>query len=305
MSRRLVRQRINGARRLRELMETRDIIIAPGAYDALSARLIEAAGFEVVYMTGFGTAASLFGYPDAGLVTMTEMVDNARRIAEAVNIPVIADADTGYGNPINVVRTVQAYEDAGVAGIHIEDQVWPKKCGHMARKELIPIEDMVEKVRAAVDARRSKDFVIIARTDAIAVEGLEGALERAREYYRAGADVIFVEGPENMEQIEAIAKELRGIPLLFNWVGPGSKTPLIDLETLKRFGYKIVIFPVALLFAATKVMREVLNIIRRDGTPINAKDLMMDFREFTDFIGWPEIYELEDKYKSKPFKNVQ
>lgn len=237
------------------MMETRDIIIVPGAYDALSARLIEAAGFEVVYMTGFGTAASLFGYPDAGLVTMTEVVDNARRIAEAVNIPVIAGADTGYGNPINVVRTVQAYEDAGVAGIHIEDQVWPKKCGHMARKELIPIEDMVEKVRAAVDARRSKDFMIIARTDAIAVEGLEGALERAREYYRAGADVIFVEGPENMEQIEAIAKELRGISLLFNWVGPGSKTPLIDLETLKRFGYKIVIFPVALLFAATKVMR--------------------------------------------------
>ena len=305
MSRRLVRQRINGARRLRELMETRDIIIAPGAYDVLSARLIEAAGFEVVYMTGFGTAASLFGYPDAGLLTMTEMVDNARRIAEAVNIPVIADADTGYGNPINVVRTVQAYEDAGVAGIHIEDQVWPKKCGHMARKELIPIEDMVEKVRAAVDARRSKDFVIIARTDAIAVEGLEGALERAREYYRAGADVIFVEGPENMEQIEAIAKELKGIPLLFNWVGPGSKTPLIDLETLRRLGYKIVIIPVALLFAATKAMREMLNIIRRDGTPINAKDLIMDFREFTDFIGWPEIYELEDKYKSKPSKNVQ
>ncbi|MEM4970278.1 MAG: oxaloacetate decarboxylase [Sulfolobales archaeon] len=299
MGRRLMRQRINGARRLRELMGSRDIIVAPGAYDALSARLVEAAGFEVVYITGFGTAASMLGYPDAGLITMTEMVDNVRRIVDAVNIPVIADADTGYGNPINVIRTVQAYEDAGAAGIHIEDQVWPKKCGHMARKELIPVEDMVEKIRAAVDARRNKDFLIIARTDAIAVEGIERAFERAWEYYRAGADVLFIEGPENVEQIEAIAREFKGVPLLFNWAGFGTKTPPVDLETLRRLGYKIVIIPIALLLAATKAMKEVLNIIKRDGTPINARELMADFKEFTDFIGWPEIYELEDKYRSR------
>jgi 2-methylisocitrate lyase-like PEP mutase family enzyme len=167
-------------------------------------------------MTGFGTAASLLGYPDVGLVTMSEMVDNARRIVEAVNIPVIADADTGYGNPINVIRTVQAYEDVGVAGIHIEDQVFPKKCGHITGKQVIPKEDMVEKVAAAKDAKRNKDFLIIARTDAIAVEGIESAIERAKEYYRAGADMIFVEAPESMEQIRLIARELKGIPLLFN-----------------------------------------------------------------------------------------
>jgi len=214
---RILKEKINGPKKLRELMDKKDIILAPGAYDALSARIVEAVGFDAVYMTGFGTAASLLGYPDVGLVTMNEMVDNARRIVEAVNIPVIADADTGYGNPINVIRTVQAYEDAGVAGIHIEDQVFPKKCGHITGKQVVPKDDMVEKIAAARDAKRNKDFLIIARTDAIAVEGIESAIERAKEYYKAGADMIFVEAPENMEHIRLIARELKGIPLLFNW----------------------------------------------------------------------------------------
>jgi 2-methylisocitrate lyase-like PEP mutase family enzyme len=296
---RILKGKNPGASKLRELLKTRDIIIAPGAYDALSARLVEAAGFEAVYMTGFGTAASMFGYPDVGLLTMTEMVDNAKRIVEAVNIPVIADADTGYGNPINVIRTVQEYEKAGVAGIHIEDQVFPKKCGHLTGKELIPMEEMIEKIKAAKDAKRDPNFLLIARTDAIAVEGFEKAIERAREYYKAGADMIFVEAPENMEQIEGIPRELKGIPLLFNWSGPGSKTPLVDINTLRRLGYKLVIVPVATLFTAFKAIREMLEIMILDGVPLKAIDKMVDFKEFVSFIGVPEVQELEKKYVAK------
>jgi 2-methylisocitrate lyase-like PEP mutase family enzyme len=295
---RILKGKINGPKKLRELMEKKDIILAPGAYDALSARIIEAVGFDVVYMTGFGTAASLLGYPDVGLLTMSEMVDNARRIVEAVNIPVIADADTGYGNPINVIRTVQAYEDAGVAGIHIEDQVFPKKCGHITGKQVIPKEDMVEKVAAAKDAKRNKDFLIIARTDAIAVEGIESAIERAKEYYRAGADMIFVEAPESMEQIRLIARELKGIPLLFNWA-EGGKTPPVDLNTLRELGFKIVIFPISALLSATKAMMKVLESIKKDGTPINVMGELFPFNEFLNFIGLPEVQQLEKKYVSK------
>src|SRR6185312_3795220 len=179
--------------RLRELLASPAPLLAPGAYDALSARLIEQAGFDVVYMTGFGTTASLIGRPDVGLLSGSEMVDNARRICAAVDVPVIADADTGYGNAVNVVRTVQLYEQAGVAGIHLEDQVMPKKCGHMTGKVVIPPDEMVGKIRAAVAARRDPDFLLIARTDAAAVEGLSAGIDRARAYAAAGADVLFVE----------------------------------------------------------------------------------------------------------------
>src|SRR6478736_6178691 len=211
----LLSTRPSGPRRLRELLATPELIVAPGAYDCLSARLIEAAGFPAVYMTGFGTAAAYLGRPDVGLLGMSEMADNARRIVQAVSVPVIADADTGYGNAINVIRTVQAYERAGVAAIHIEDQLAPKKCGHLEGKQLIPAAEMVQKICAAIDARNSSDFAIIARTDARAVEGLDCALERARLYREAGADILFVEAPENDREIETIARTLHGVPLLF------------------------------------------------------------------------------------------
>src|SRR5690606_31812713 len=197
--------------RLRELLAGPGPVVAPGAYDALSARPVEQAGFDVVYMTGFGTTASLIGRPDVGLLSGTEMVDNARRIAAAVDVPVIADADTGYGNAINVVRTVQSYEQAGVAGVHIEDQVMPKKCGHMSGKAVIGADEMVGKIRAAVSARRDPDFVVIARTDAAAVEGLDAALERARAYAEAGADLLFVEAPTSEDDIARVAGELAGV----------------------------------------------------------------------------------------------
>jgi len=295
---RILKEKINGPKKLRELMDKKDIILAPGAYDALSARIVEAVGFDAVYMTGFGTAASLLGYPDVGLVTMSEMVDNARRIVEAVNIPVIADADTGYGNPINVIRTVQAYEDAGVAGIHIEDQVFPKKCGHISGKQVVPKDDMVEKIAAARDAKGNKDFLIIARTDAIAVEGIESAIERAKEYYKAGADMIFVEAPENIEHIRLVARELKGIPLLFNWA-EGGKTPPVDLNMLRELGFKIVIFPISTLLSATKAMMKVLESIKKDGTPMNVMGELFLFKEFLNFIGLPEVQQLEKKYVSK------
>ena len=220
-------------------------MLAPGCFDALGARLIAEAGFPSAYMTGFGTAAARLGQPDVGLLTMTEMVDNARRIAGAVAIPVIADADTGYGNPLNVIRTVQEYETAGVAAIHIEDQVMPKKCGHMDGKHVIDALEMSAKVRAAVEARSSDEFLIIARTDARAVEGLAAALERARRYRDAGADVLFVEAPQSIAEIEAIAAALPDAPLLFNYA-EGGKTPPVTHAQLRDFGFRLVIFPIGL-----------------------------------------------------------
>src|ERR1051326_6550316 len=222
-------KRTVGRKTLRELLAEPEPILAPGAYDCLSARLIEQAGFDVVYMTGFGTSASRLGRPDIGLLSFGEMVDQARRIVQAVDVPVIADADNGYGNPINVIRTVREYEAAGVAAIHIEDQVTPKKCGHMENKHVIATDEMVVKVRAAVEARRSEDFLIIARTDARAVEGLDQALERARRYREAGADMLFVEAPTSEDEIQRIADELPDTPLLFNWA-EGGKTPPVGYQ---------------------------------------------------------------------------
>ena len=284
--------------RLAELLRGSEPILAPGAYDALTARLIEQAGFPAVYMTGFGTSASLLGRPDVGLLTMSQMVDNARRIAQAVDVPVIADADTGYGNPLNVIRTVQEYELAGVSAIHIEDQVTPKKCGHMENKQVIPAAEMVEKIHAAVEARISNDFLIIARTDALAVEGLEGALRRARAYREAGADILFVEAPQNEEEVTEVARAFPGVPLLFNWA-EGGKTPPMPLERLKEFGYRIVIFPISTLLTAAKAIRTALEEIKADGTPARMFPDRTAFQEFNKMIGLGEIQELEKRFASK------
>jgi 2,3-dimethylmalate lyase len=290
-------QRNAGPGRLRELLEGPEPVLAPGAYDVLSARLVEGAGFEAVYMTGFGTSASLLGRPDIGLLTFSEMVDNARRIAQAVKVPVIADADNGYGNPINVIRTVKEFEAAGVSAVHIEDQVIPKKCGHMEDKQVIDTSEMVEKVRAAVEARHSEEFVIIARTDARAVEGMGRALERARLYREAGADVLFVEAPQSEEEISAVAEAFaRDVPLLFNWVESG-KTPPVPLKRLKDLGFRLVIFPVSTLLAATRSIQEILARIRTDGSPIGVVDELLPLGEFIDLIGLPEIQELEERYE--------
>jgi 2-methylisocitrate lyase-like PEP mutase family enzyme len=232
-----------------------------------------------------------------GLLTMTEMVGNAARIVGATGLPVIADADTGYGNPLNVVRTVQQYERAGVGGIHLEDQVAPKKCGHVGGKQVIPTEEMVAKIRAAVATRECDDFVLIARTDARAVDGLRAALDRALRYRDAGADVLFVEALENEEEVETTATELGGFPMLFNWV-EGGKTPAIGYDRLRELGFRLIIFPVGTLLAATQAMRTILAEIRAAGTPIPIVDRLLDFHEFVEFIGLPEIQELERRFTS-------
>ncbi|HTW01315.1 MAG TPA: oxaloacetate decarboxylase [Streptosporangiaceae bacterium] len=294
MTARLTR-RPGGAARLRQLLDSGETIVAPGAFDPLAARLVEEAGFPAVYMTGFGTSAALIGRPDVGLLTMTEMAGNAGRIAACVDIPVLADADTGYGNPLNVIRTVGAYEAAGVAGIHIEDQVAPKKCGHMEGKQVIPAQEMAQKIRAAVEARSEPEFVIIARTDARAVEGLAGALERGRRYRDAGADALFIEAVTSEDEAEAVAGAFPGVPLLFNWA-EGGKTPPIGLDRLTELGYRVVIFPISTLLAATAAMRRVLREIARAGTPATALGELPSFGEFLDFIGLPEVREAEQRY---------
>src|SRR5436190_11774499 len=281
---------------LRELLAGPELLVAPGAYDALSARLIAQAGFSAVYMSGFGTAASVLGQPDVGLLTMSEMVSRASALATVVgDVPLIADADTGYGNPINVGRTIREYERTGVAGLHLEDQVWPKKCGHMEGKQVIPMDEMVQKIRAAVDARQDPDFVIIARTDANAVNGLEDALRRGQAYREAGADVIFIEAPRSMTKLRSIAQAFPGVPLLFNWAESG-KTPPLSLEEIRTLGFKLVIFPVSLLFAATYSMLGLLEVLKQGQTPASFSSQMVTFSQFTEHIGLPDIQALEQRY---------
>jgi 2-methylisocitrate lyase-like PEP mutase family enzyme len=248
------------ASQLRELLRQDELITAPGAYDCITGRMIEQAGFSAVYMTGAGTAAML-GYPDYGLVTMSEMVENAGRIAAAVRVPVIADADTGYGNELNVVRTVREYEQRGVAGIHLEDQGFPKKCGHLENKVVVPLEDYVAKIRAAVSARRDPDFLIIARTDARAVLGFEEAVRRANAALDAGADMAFVEAPESLEEVAAVPRLLRG-PCLLNMVWRG-KTPDVTLDDAQTMGYKLAILPVLLFNAVVGVCDKMLEELKR------------------------------------------
>jgi 2-methylisocitrate lyase-like PEP mutase family enzyme len=248
------------ASELRELLRQDAIITAPGAYDCITARMIEQAGFSAVYMTGAGTAAAL-GYPDYGLITMSEMVENAGRIAAAVKTPVIADADTGYGNELNVVRTVREYERRGVAGIHIEDQGFPKKCGHLENKAIIPIDDYLAKIRAAATARRDRDFLIIARTDARAVLGFEEAIRRANASLRSGADMAFVEAPESLEEVAAVPRLVDG-PCLLNIVWRG-KTPDVALDDAQAMGYKLAILPVLLFNAVVGVCDKMLGDLKQ------------------------------------------
>ncbi len=264
-------------------------------YDALGARLVEEAGFDAVYMSGFAHAASRLGRPDVGLVTMTEMVDHARAIARAVQLPVIADADTGYGNAINVVRTVQEFEQAGVAALHLEDQVAPKRCGHLDGKQIVPMDEMVSKIRAAVAARTAPELVLVARTDAAAVEGIDAAIDRARRYRDAGVDALFVEAVTSEADIERVASELADVPLLFNWV-EGGKTPPLPYDRLRELGFAIVIFPLTTLLTAMTSMRHALAQIRTVGTPTPLLEDLPSFSAFTEFIGLDEITALERRF---------
>ncbi len=277
--------------KLRELIQRKEILVAPGAFDAMSARLIEAVGFEAVYMTGFGTAASIFGVPDIGLLTMTEMVENAKRISDAVKIPLIADADTGYGNHLNVMRMMEEYEKAGVAGLHIEDQVSPKRCGHMEGKKIISIEEMVFKIRAAVACRKDRDFVLIARTDAIATDGFDQAIRRGNKYKEEGADVIFVEAPTTIEQLEKIPKLIKG-PVMVN-IAP--KTPVLHFKKYEEMGYSIAIYPPISLTAAYAAIKEKLIGLKENGITQAGAHGGVPFEELLDFLGLKKYRGLEEK----------
>jgi len=280
----------------RRMLSEPGVIVMPGAYDALSAKIAEMVGFRAVIHTGYGTAASLLGMPDIGLVSFGEMVERVKSIARAVRIPVIGDADTGYGNAINVYRTVKEYVWAGAAGLFIEDQVWPKRCGHMFGKLIIDKEEMVGKIMAAVDARNEEDpdFVVGARTDAIAVKGIDEAIERAEEYRKAGADFIFIEAFENVEQMERAVKEVRA-PLMLNLI-EGGRTPLVSVEEAEKLGFKIVIFPLTALYAATKAMIEALTILKEKGTALAYLDRLVTFPEFARIVEVQRFREMEDKY---------
>jgi 2-methylisocitrate lyase-like PEP mutase family enzyme len=253
---------VSPAAALRALLRGEKIVVAPGAYDGLSATLVKAAGFEAVYMTGAGTAAG-FGYPDYGLLTMSEMAENAGRIVAATGLPVIADADTGFGNELNVVRTVREYERRGVAGLHIEDQRFPKKCGHLDGKEVIPAEEFVAKIRAAVAARRDGDFLIVARTDARATDGMEEAAWRCNAALAAGADMAFFEAARSEEELAAIPRLVNG-PCVLNMVW-GGKTPLVDISVAEAMGYKMVILPGILFKSAIGAFDAALGALRATG----------------------------------------
>jgi len=267
--------------------------MAPGVADALNAKLVTRHGFEAIYMTGAGTSAVRLGMPDVGLLTMTEMVDNAGRIADSSGLPLIADADNGYGGVLNVRRTIQAYQRAGVAAVHIEDQVMPKRCGHLMGKQLVPAAEMTAKIRAAVDARTDADFVVIARTDAVAVEGFEAALERAARYREAGADVLFVEAP-NTEQLPQIAPRLKA-PLLYNMATSG-KTPFLGRDEIERLGFKLIIYPNWVMLAAIRAASQVLATLKETGTIADIAREVPTFKEFFDLLGMPDVQALEASY---------
>ena len=284
---------MGGTTALRSLLGADAMVIAPGAYDGLTAKLVAQAGFPAVYMTGAGTSVSQ-GYPDFGLLTMSEMVENAARIVRSVDVPVIADADTGYGNELNVFRTVQEYERRGVAAIHIEDQVSPKKCGHLDDKEIVPREDYVAKIRAAVAAKRDGDFMIIARTDARAVAGLEEAVARANAALAAGADMAFVEAPQTMDELAAVPKQVRG-PCLLNVVR-GGKTPEIDLLRAQELGYRLAIVPGLLLKAVIGACDEVLADLKATHVhPVPRRD--MTVREAFNRVGADEWDALRTRFR--------
>jgi 2-methylisocitrate lyase-like PEP mutase family enzyme len=284
------------ASRLRGLLNRDGMVVAPGAYDCITAKLIEQAGFAAVYMTGAGTAATL-GYPDFGLVTMSEMAANAGRIAATVGVPVIADADTGYGNELNVFRTVREFERSGVAAIHIEDQEFPKKCGHLEGKQIIPRDDYLAKIRAAAAARGDRDFTIIARTDSRAVAGFAEAVARANAALAAGADMAFVEAPQTLEEVAAVPREVKG-PCLLNVVR-GGRTPDLDLQEAERMGYNVAIVPGLLIKSVVGICDQVLAELKashRHPAPVKEMTVPEMFRRF----GADEWDALRDRFRTAP-----
>jgi 2-methylisocitrate lyase-like PEP mutase family enzyme len=282
-------------RTLRSLVADKKALVVPGAYDGVSARLVERAGFPAVYMTGFGTSASRLGLPDLGYAGLAEMADHARNLAASVSIPLIADADTGYGNALGVRRTVQVYEAAGVAALHIEDQVTPKRCGHLSGHRIVPRGEFAGKIRAAVDVRRDPDLLIIARTDAISAAGFDEALRRGEAAARAGADVLFIEALRDEAQVEQVAKSF-DTPLLYNYA-VGGRSPLLPIPRLRELGFAIVLLPVDTLLVATKAMADLLAELRRRGDVVSLYNRYYSFADFNALMGATDQIALADRYQ--------
>ena len=279
---------------LRKLIEDEEILMIPVAHDALCARIAEQSGFQAIFTAGYANSAALLGMPDISLLTLTEMVEVASRVADAVSIPVFADGDTGHGNISNVIRTVQQFEKAGVAGLFIEDQVHPKRCGHMAGKQVITPKEMVSKIKAALDARLDPDFIIMARTDAIAVNGIDDAIQRANHYKEAGADLIFVEAPESVEQMKRIIREVDAYHMV-NML-PGGRTPLLNARELQEIGYSAVAYATACTYTIAKAVRELFESLHKTGTTAGFEDRMMRFDEFNRLVGLERIREQEEAF---------
>lgn len=287
-------------KKLRQLIEDKTLLVVPGAYDALSAKIIEQTGFGAVYMTGYGQAASYLGQPDVGLLTMTEMANRAACISAAVGIPTICDADTGFGNVLNVIRTVREYEKAGAAAIQLEDQTMPKRCGHMSGKTVVPMEEMVGKIKAAVRARTDPEFMIMARTDARMIYGIEEAVKRGKAYAEAGADIIFVESPTTIEEMKHITSSIKA-PTLANMVEGGS-TPLLSADELEKIGYSLAIFPISTACVAAQAVKDCLLTLKAKGTTKSMfeKDVI-GWSQFNDIVGLPTVKAVESGDLSKLF----
>lgn len=283
--------------RLRQMLQEPGIIVAPGAYDCLTAKIIEREGFSAVYMTGAGTSVARLGYPDLALATMSEMVANASAIATAVDVPVIADADTGYGGVLNVQRAIRQYERAGVAAIHIEDQEFPKRCGHLEDKRVVPVGDMVRKVRAAVDARTDEDLVIIARTDALAVTGWDDTMRRAEAYAKAGANVLFIEALRTPEEAERAVRNF-DLPLIYNFVETG-KSPLFPVSELERIGFKLVIFPVSAMLSVCHRVARLMRELKHKGTTKHLIGDMVSLEECFELAGLAELLARDARYANE------
>ena len=270
-------------------------LVMPGVYDAIGAKIVEKVGFEAMFQTGYGTSATLFGMPDYGFIGSTETVDNARRICHAVSTPVIVDADTGYGNALSVWKLVQELEEVGASGIFLEDQRWPKRCGHMQGKEVIQKDEYAEKLQAALDARSNKDFIIVARTDARAIEGLDNAIERGLYYKKIGADAIFIEAPKTIQEMKIIGKSINA-PLVANMI-EGGATPIISKSKLHKMGFKIVLYPLSVLFSNTYSTLKLLQELKKSGTTRKLSKQIVNFDQFNDVVELSKYRKLEQKYK--------
>lgn len=284
---------------IHSLLQKEQTLVFPGVYDALGAKLVERAGFPLTFISGYSVAATQLGLPDFGYLTQTEMVAVAKRVCDSINIPVIIDADTGYGNALNVIRTVKELIDAGAAGMFLEDQVWPKRCGHMKGKRVIPVEEQIQKIKAAVDARGARDFFIVARTDARQVHGLDDAIDRCQHYKKAGADALFVEAPQSKEELATIARELPP-PLVANML-EGGVTPLFNKKELQSLGFQLAVCPLTALYASAKAMQTMFELIKTTGTTRTALDQLLPFADFHKVIQLKEYYALDQRYRASDF----